>query len=160
MQALLLSPRALFCRPEAFFVAPRRQPRGPSALARLGRTGWGMSPRALFCHPEAFFVAPSRQPRGPSALARLGRTKRKARLGKTSRCAVPKEVRDAVPREARDASLSLGRTKNGGSAGQGREGTFKPALNTKLKSAILGLFFRIEKVKQGEKRCQKITTKS
>ena len=68
--------------------------------------------------------------------------------------------RDAVPYEVRGASLTLDMTRKGGSAGQGREGTFKPALNTKLKSAILGLFFRIEKVKQGEKRCQKITTKS
>jgi hypothetical protein len=56
------------------------------------------------CRPEApFFVAPRRQPRGPSALACLG---------KTSRSAVPNEVRgDAVPSEVRDASLSLGRTE-------------------------------------------------
>jgi len=39
-------------------------------------------------------------------------------------------------------------------------GDFEAALNTKLKSTILGLFFRIEKVRPGEKRCQKITTKS
>jgi|GEM_PF-5653830 len=49
-----------------------------------------------------FFVAPRRQPRGLPGDA------------------VPNEVmRDAVPSEARDASLSLGMTKNGGSAGQG-----------------------------------------
>jgi hypothetical protein len=49
---------------------------------------------------------PRRQPRGPSALAHLGRT---------SRDAVPNEVRgDVVPNVVRDASLSLGRTKYGG----------------------------------------------
>jgi hypothetical protein len=48
-----------------------------------------------------FFVTPS-EARGPSALARLGRT---------SRDAVPNEVRgDAVPNVVRDASLSLGKT--------------------------------------------------
>jgi hypothetical protein len=36
--------------------------------------------------------------------------------------AVPKGVRDAVPNEVRDASLSLGTTKNGGSAGHGWRG--------------------------------------
>jgi hypothetical protein len=36
--------------------------------------------------------------------------------------AVPNEVRrDAVPSEARDASLSLGRTRKGGSEGRSRE---------------------------------------
>jgi hypothetical protein len=52
--------------------------------------------------PEpTFFVTPS-EARGPSALARLGRT---------SRDAVPNEVRgDAVPNVVRDASLSLGKT--------------------------------------------------
>jgi hypothetical protein len=97
-------------------------------------------PKPPFCHPEAsaegslgtcvpredkvgnvapshpFFVAPRRQPRCPSALACLGMT---------SQSAIPNEVRrDAVPSEVRDASLSLGMTKNGRSAGQGREGTF------------------------------------
>jgi hypothetical protein len=35
-----------------------------------------------------------------------------------SRSAVLNEVKDAVPSEVKDASLTLGRTKNGGSAGQ------------------------------------------
>jgi hypothetical protein len=118
---------SLFCRPEpTFFVAPRRQPRGPSALACLGMTWWeAVAPSPLFCHPELpflssrahFFVAPRRQPRGPSALACLG---------KTSRNAVPNDaMRDAVPSEARGASLSLGRTKNGRSAGQCRGDFFE-----------------------------------
>jgi len=57
--------------------------------------------------PRALFVAPRRKPRG-------------LLLGTPFRPwdAVPNEVRkDAVPSEARDASLSLGTTKNGGSAG-------------------------------------------
>jgi hypothetical protein len=85
-----MSPRTLFYyRPEpTFFVTPSHflslralffvtpsEARGPSALARLGRTGWEMSPRALFLSSRAyFFVAPSRQARGPSALACLGKT--------------------------------------------------------------------------------------
>ena len=65
--------------------------------------------------PSYFFVAPRRKPRGPSALTHLGIT---------SRDAVPNEVKgDAVPNEVKDASLPLGRTKTGGSAGQNR-GTF------------------------------------
>jgi hypothetical protein len=59
----------------------------------------GMSPRAYF------FVTPS-EARGPLALAHLAMTSR-----------------DAVPKEVRDARLALGRTRKGGSAGQGR-GTF------------------------------------
>jgi hypothetical protein len=40
-----------FLSPRALFVAPRRKPRGPSALACLGKTRW-----------EA--VVPRRKPRG------------------------------------------------------------------------------------------------
>ncbi len=124
MQALLLSPqaflslRAVFSlSPRApFFVAPS-EARGPSALSCLGKTQWGMSPRApLFvtpkrkrevprhwrasgrhsgeCHPEPPFCHPEAQARGPSALMRLGKTSK-----------------SAVPNEVKDASLSLGRTK-------------------------------------------------
>jgi hypothetical protein len=50
-------------------VAPRRQPGGPSALTRLGKTGMG-------CRPEPFFVAPN-EVRGASLS--LGRTKKDAR---------------------------------------------------------------------------------
>ena len=89
-----LSPRALFCHPEPpFFVTPRRQPRGPSALSCLGMTKrgarLGMTKRG----------------------ARLGMTKMEAHIEMTCRDAVPNEVRrDAVPSEARDASLTLGTT--------------------------------------------------
>ena len=53
------------------------------------------------------FYRPEAQAEGPLALACLGNTKREACFGKTSRSLVPNEV-GAV-------SLTLGRTKNGGS---------------------------------------------
>jgi hypothetical protein len=40
----------------------------------------------------------------------------------------------AIPNEVRDASLSLGMTKNGRSAGQGREGTFLNSPNKNFPS--------------------------
>jgi hypothetical protein len=95
-------PRALFCHPEASAEgSPLFSPK-MRCFASLSMTGWRMSRRATpFCHPEPFFVTPRRQPRGLPGDA------------------VPSEVRrDAVPNEVRDASLSLGTTKNGGSAGQ------------------------------------------
>jgi hypothetical protein len=66
-------------------VTPRRQPGGPSALTRLGRT---------------------------NRKARRGKTKRKARLGKTGMGCRP-EPFFVAPNEVRGASLSLGRTKKG-----------------------------------------------
>jgi len=66
-----------------------------------------IAPSPLSLSPRATFLSPRGVSRGgPSALARLGITSR-----------------DGVPNEVKDASLSLGRTKNGGSAGQSR-GTF------------------------------------
>jgi hypothetical protein len=103
-----VAPSLLCLSPRALFLSPRAQARGPSALACLGKTQWEAVAQAYF------FVAPS-EARGPSALTRLGMTKREARFGKTSRCAVPYEVRDAVPNEVRDASLTLDMTRKGGS---------------------------------------------
>ena len=140
------------CHPERSEESPLFSPK-MRCFASLSMTGWRMSRRAtpflsprasLFCRPEAsaegslgtgvpredkvgnvapshpFFVAPRRQPRGPSALACLRITSQ-----------------SAVPNEVRDASLSLGRTKNGRSAGQGREGTF---LNNPNKKTSLSTF--------------------
>jgi len=119
-----LSPRAAFlCHPEPpFHVTPRRQPRGPSALACLGMTKRKAHRAYFYIAPSHFYVAPNPlflSPRAPFFIA----PRRKGRG--LPRDAVPSEVmRDAVPNEVRDASLSLGkikegligRTKNGGSA--------------------------------------------
>ena len=61
MQALLLSPQALFfVAPSPFFVAPS-EARGPAALAHLGMTSWYAVPKE-----------------GRTARLALGRTKKDA----------------------------------------------------------------------------------
>ena len=70
-------------------------------------------PRALFCRPEA-------QAEGSLGTGVPRDDIPKPCLGRTSR--------DAVPNDTRDASLSHGRTKNGGSAGQSRGDFFEKPL--------------------------------
>jgi len=116
-----VTPSPCAVTPSLLFLSPRGVSRGgPSALACLGKTRWEMSPRAsFFCRPERsegslgtcmpredkvgnvapslLFLSPRGVSRGgPSALACLGKTSR-----------------SAVPNEVRDASLSLGRPEKG-----------------------------------------------
>jgi len=125
---LFVTPNPLFCHPERKRGVPRHWRASGGHGGKLSPLALFCHPGALFCHPEPFFVTPSpflspraiffvtpspflsprAQARGPSALACLGRTSR-----------------DAVPSEARGASLSLGRTKNGRSAGQCRGDFFE-----------------------------------
>ena len=80
------------------------------------------------CRPEPnFFVAPS-EARGPLALARLGMTSR-----------------SADPNEVRDASLTLRRTKKGGSAGQSRGDLFLNSLSRTISFKKVATLFCREK---------------
>ena len=107
-----MSPRAY-----PFFVAPS-EARGPSALARLGKTRWeAVAPSTFYVAPSTF-LSPRAQARGPSALARLGMTRweavapRRKPRGPSPWGRRPERsvLWDAVPNEVRDASLSFGKT--------------------------------------------------
>ena len=86
---LFLSPRALFCHPEPlFFVAPS-EARGPSALARLGRTWWeAVAPSLLFfAAPNPPFMSPRGVSRGvPRHLRASGCQKWKRRPERSEGC--------------------------------------------------------------------------
>jgi hypothetical protein len=79
-RAPFMSPRAFFLSPRTFFVTPN-EVRGPSALTRLGKTGWGdVAPSASegslgACAPRDDTlgnVAPRRMPRNHRLMTKEG----------------------------------------------------------------------------------------
>ena len=140
-------------------VTARRQPRGPSALTRLGKTKRkerlgktkrkerrGKTKRKACLGKAQREMSYRTKRRGPSALACLGKTKKGSAPREDKKERAPREgtARNVVPNEVRGfpmggASLTLGRTKKGARQDKkGRSAGQKRALGRMKKGRSVG----------------------